>query len=142
MHVKMIMPTINELLHAHETLRKHANEREFPAQVVSVFLIIAAKDGELNQKAIGKEIGMSASSVSRNVSWLGPRNNLKRRSGLGWIETFKDDNSADHREKKWRLNFLGRQIIKEMLEEQLPPPKYTPKPDNRTHDMREAFLRL
>ncbi len=136
------MPTINEALHMVETIRKRSNEREFPAQLHSVFLQIAAKEGEMSQKAIAEKLGMSASSVSRCVGWLGPRNKLRRRSGLGWIKSFKDDNSTDWREKKWRLTLKGRQIIQEALGEELPPPKYTPKPYNRTHEMREAILSL
>ena len=81
---------LKQLFHATETIRKHANEREFPAQVISVFLAVAsARNQDLRQGDLQEICGMSASSVSRNISWLGPRNKLKRRDGLRWIEIYE-----------------------------------------------------
>ena len=106
--------TINQLFKATETIRKHANEREFPAQVQSVFLAIASsKNQDLRQGDLQEICGMSASSVSRNVSWLGPRNKLKRRDGLKWVEIYEDP--QDYKRKRVRLTALGRRIASEAI---------------------------
>ena len=104
--------TIKELFRANEIIRKHANEREFPAQVTSVFLAIATK-GDMRQGDLSAMTGLSKSSVSRNVSWLGPRNALKRRDGLRWIEIYQDPNN--HKRNRVRLTALGRQVVAEAL---------------------------
>lgn len=104
-----------KLFQAHEIIRKHANEREFPAQLQSIFLYIAYK-GDVGQEDIIDGTGMSKSSVSRNVSWLGPVNKLKRRSGLRWVEIYQDPRPDFWRHKRIRLTALGRQIIKEISE--------------------------
>ena len=104
--------TIQQLFKATETIRKHANEREFPAQVQSIFLCIASK-GDMRQGDIAEITGMSPSSVSRNVSWLGPRNKLKRRDGLKWVEIYEDP--QDYKRKRVRLTALGRRIATEAL---------------------------
>ena len=99
--------TISELFRATETIRKHANEREFPAQVVSVFLAVAsAKNQDIRQGDLQDICGLAPSSVSRNVSWLGPRNVLKRRDGLKWVEVYEDP--QDYKRKRVRLTALGR----------------------------------
>jgi DNA-binding MarR family transcriptional regulator len=104
--------TISELFQATETIRKHANEREFPSQVLSIFLAIAsAKNQDIRQGDLEDICGMSPSSVSRNVSWLGPRNKLKRRDGLKWVEIYEDP--LDYKRKRVRLSALGRLVIKE-----------------------------
>ena len=107
------MNTAKQLLHAHETIRKHANEREFPAQLQSVFLLIASNGGDMAQADIPDALGLSPSSVSRNLSWLGPRNVLKRRAGLRWIEIYQCP--KNYKAKRVRLTALGRQIIDEAL---------------------------
>ena len=104
--------TIKELFRAHEVIRKHANEREFPAQVCSIFLLIAGK-GDMRQGDISELVGIAHSAVSRNVSWLGPRNTLKRRSGLRWIEIYPDP--QDYKRNRVRLTSLGRRVIAEAL---------------------------
>ena len=106
---------INKAFQAHEIIRKHANEREFPAQLQSIFLYIATKQ-DVGQEEIGGAVGISESSVSRNVSWLGPVNKLKRRSGLRWVEIYSDPRPDFWRHKRIRLTALGRQIIKEISE--------------------------
>ena len=105
------MTTAKQLLHAHETIRKHANEREFPAQLQSVFLLIASNGGDMAQADIPVALGLSPSSVSRNLSWLGPRNVLKRRASLRWIEIYQCP--KNYKAKRVRLTVLGRQIIDE-----------------------------
>lgn len=107
------MISTKELLHAHETIRKHANEREFPAQLQSVFLLIANNGGDMAQADIAPALGLSTSAVSRNLSWLGPRNVLKRRSGLRWIEIYQCP--KNYKANRVRLTALGRQVIEEAL---------------------------
>lgn len=104
--------TIQQLFRAQEIIRKHANEREFPAQVQSIFLCIASH-GDMRQGDIAEITGMSPSSVSRNISWLGPRNVLKRRDGLRWIESYTDPD--DHKRNRVRLTSLGRRIAHEAI---------------------------
>ena len=104
--------TIQQLFQAHEIIRKHANEREFPAQVQSIFLCIASQ-GDMRQGDVAEITGMSPSSVSRNISWLGPRNTLKRRDGLRWVEIYEDP--KDYKRKRVRLTALGRQVASEAL---------------------------
>ena len=99
----------NQLFHAFEVIRKHANEREMPAQVISIFLAIAC--GTSRQGDIAAITGISPSSVSRNISWLGPRNKLKRRSGLRWIEIYPDP--ENFRRNRVRLTALGQQVVRE-----------------------------
>ena len=103
---------IKELFRANEVIRKHANEREFPAQVCSIFLLIAGQ-GDMRQGDIADATGLSNSAVSRNVSWLGPRNTLKRRSGLRWIEIYPDP--KDYKRNRVRLTALGRRVIQEAI---------------------------
>jgi DNA-binding MarR family transcriptional regulator len=106
--------TIQQLFKATETIRKHANEREFPAQVQAIFLAIASSTGQdIRQGDIADITGMSPSSISRNVSWLGPRNTLKRRDGLRWVEIYEDP--KDYKRKRVRLTALGRRIAAEAL---------------------------
>ena len=111
-----IMATIRELLHAHETIRKFSNEREFPAQLQAIFLLIGMHGSKgMAQADIAPVLGLSASSVSRNLSWLGPKNKLKRRSGLKWIEIFQcPDNYKANRVK---LTALGKVVLDEALAE-------------------------
>tara|TARA_B100000674_G_scaffold268869_1_gene221995 strand:+ start:184 stop:516 length:333 start_codon:yes stop_codon:yes gene_type:complete len=105
---------LKQLFHATETIRKHANEREFPAQVISVFLAVAsARNQDLRQGDLQEICGMSASSVSRNISWLGPRNKLKRRDGLRWVEIYEDP--QDYKRKRVRLTALGRRAVQEAI---------------------------
>ena len=105
---------LQQLFRATETIRKHANEREFPAQVQSIFLAIAsAKNQDMRQGDLQEICGMSASSVSRNISWLGPRNKLKRRAGLRWVEIYEDP--QDYKRKRVRLTALGRLVAQEAI---------------------------
>jgi len=79
-------------------LLRSTGEREFPAQLMSVFFWIAAHDG-CKQTDLSKECGLSASSVSRCVTWLGPRHRLEHRSGLKLVRRERDPNNY----KAWRI---------------------------------------
>ena len=79
--------------------------------------MIASNGGDMSQADIPDALGLSPSSVSRNLSWLGPRNVLKWRAGLRWIEIYQCP--KNHKAKRVRLTALGRQL----LEEALTPPR-------------------
>jgi DNA-binding MarR family transcriptional regulator len=88
-----------------EVLRA-TGEREFPLQLASTFFWIAAHDG-CRQEDLVNATSMSSSSVSRNVSWLGPRHRLGK-DGLKLVIREKDPRDP----KRYRL-FLtpkGKQL--------------------------------
>ena len=62
-------------------LMRSTGEREFPAQLMAIFFWIASHDG-CKQEDLVKNCNMTPSSVSRCVTWLGPRHRLEHRSGL------------------------------------------------------------
>ena len=79
-------------------LLRSTGEREFPAQLMSIFFWIAAHNG-CKQEDLVKHCNMSASSVSRCVTWLGPRHRLEHRSGLKLVRRERDPDNY----KAWRL---------------------------------------
>ena len=79
-------------------LLRSTGEREFPLQLASVFFWIAAHNG-CKQEDLVKNCSMSASSVSRCVTWLGPRHRLEHRSGLKLVRRERDPDNY----KAWRL---------------------------------------
>ena len=79
-------------------LLRSTGEREFPAQLMSIFFWIAAHNG-CKQEDLVKACNMSASSVSRCVTWLGPRHRLEHRSGLKLVRRERDPKNY----KAWRL---------------------------------------
>ena len=79
-------------------LLRSTGEREFPAQLMSIFFWIAAHNG-CKQEDLVKCCSMSASSVSRCVTWLGPRHRLEHRSGLKLVRRERDPDNY----KAWRL---------------------------------------
>ena len=85
-------------VHAIVELMRSTGEREFPAQLMSVFFWIASHNG-CKQESLQKACGMTASSVSRCVTWLGPQHRLEHRSGLRLIRRERDPDNY----KAWRL---------------------------------------
>ena len=79
-------------------LLRSTGEREFPAQLMSVFCWIAAHDG-CKQEDLVKNCSLSPSSVSRCVTWLGPQHRLEHRSGLKLVRRERDPDNY----KAWRL---------------------------------------
>ncbi len=79
-------------------LLRSTGEREFPAQLMQVFFWIAAHNG-CKQEDLVKACGLSPSSVSRNVTWLGPQHRLEHRSGLRLVRRERDPDNY----KAWRL---------------------------------------
>ena len=97
---------------AFEVLR--SQEREFPAQLASIFLYIASHPG-LRQEELMQATCMSSSSISRNVTWLGPRHRLGR-PGLALVYRERDfDDPKRYRifltKKGKQLSHLVEQIL-------------------------------
>jgi len=92
---KIERPALYRMYMAFEVLR--AQEREFPAQLVSTFLYIASYNG-CRQEDLMEGTSMSSSSVSRNVSWLGPKHRLGK-DGLKLIRRSIDEDDP----KRYRI---------------------------------------
>ena len=88
-----------------EVLRA-TGEREFPLQLASTFFWIAAHDG-CRQEDLVKATSMSSSSVSRNVSWLGPKHRLGK-DGLKLVRRERD--SRDPKRYLLYLTPKGKQL--------------------------------
>ena len=93
-----------------EVLRA-TGEREFPLQLASTFFWIAAHDG-CRQEDLVTATSMSSSSVSRNVSWLGPRHRLGK-DGLKLVYRERDPQDP----KRWRIFLTPKgKKLKNMIE--------------------------
>ena len=79
-------------------LLRSTGEKEFPAQLMSIFFWIAAHNG-CKQEDLIKECNISKSSVSRCVTWLGPQHRLEHRSGLKLVRRERDPDNW----RGWRL---------------------------------------
>lgn len=93
---KLTNPALKQAYLLIEILRS-TGEREFPMQLASTFFWIAAHDG-CRQEDLVAASSMSSSSVSRNVSWLGPMHRSGKR-GLGLVRRERDPDDY----KRWRL---------------------------------------
>lgn len=99
-----------------EVLRS-TGEREFPMQLASTFLWIAAHDG-CRQEDLIAATSMSASSVSRNVTWLGPQHRTGK-EGLRLVRREKDPEDP----KRWRLYLTPKGVLfSRLIEKQLTGP--------------------
>ena len=83
-------------------------DREFPAQLLITFLYIASHNG-CRQEDIATETSMTTSSVSRNVTWLGPRHRLGK-EGLRLI--YRERDPSDYKRYRVFLSRKGEQIVK------------------------------
>ena len=109
-------PALYRMYMAFEVLR--AKEREFPAQLVSTFLYIASHNG-CRQEDLMEGTSMSSSSVSRNVTWLGPRHRLGR-EGLKLV--YREIDPEDPKRYRIYLSRKGEQmatLLENTLEEKL-----------------------
>jgi len=101
----------NSLYKAHlifELLRS-TGEREFPAQLSSTFLWVAANEG-CRQEDVAKALNIARSSVSRNLSWLGNQHRFGK-PGLHLVERRRDENIHDDpRSLRCYLTPKGNQI--------------------------------
>lgn len=108
-------PSLHRMYMAFEVLR--ATEREFPAQLVSTFLYICTHNG-CRQEDLMEATSMTSSSVSRNVTWLGPKHRLGK-DGLKWI--YREVDPIDPKRYRLYLSRKGEQIAK-LLEKTLESP--------------------
>ena len=132
MQVKEAKLTSEALLRIYLVMQvlRSTGEREFPMQLAVTFLWIAAHDG-CRQEDLLKATSMSTGSVSRNVSWLGPRH----RSGKDGLKLVRREQDPDD-PKRWRLYLspLGKQYA-QLIEMQLRGPlptndDFIPLPDS------------
>lgn len=79
-------------------LLRATGEKEFPMQLASIFFYVASHDG-CRQEDVIRGTGISPSSVSRNVSWLGSHHRLEHRQGLRVVRRERDPDDP----KRWRL---------------------------------------
>ena len=94
-------------------LLRSTGEREFPAQLMSIFFWIAAHDG-CRQEDLAPACNMSTSSVSRCVTWLGPKHRIETRSGLKLVKRERDPDN--HR--AWRLYLTPKgKVLTNLIEE-------------------------
>jgi len=106
-------PSLHRMYLAFEVLRGY--EREFPGQLVVTFLYICTHNG-CRQEELMQGTSMSSSSVSRNVTWLGPKHRLKDREGLKWI--YREVDPIDPKRFRLYLTRKGEQIA-QLLEKTL-----------------------
>ena len=99
-------------------LLRSTGEREFPLQLASVFFWIAAHNG-CDQSDVAKAVGMSTSSVSRCITWLGPQHRLEHRSGLKLVR--REEHPNNHKARVLFLTPKGEQFIN-LVEQQLTMP--------------------
>lgn len=94
-------------------LLRSTGEREFPAQLMSVFFWIAAHNG-CKQADVIKHCNLAPSSVSRCITWLGPRHRLEHRSGLKLVRRERDPDDW----RAWTLHLTPRgEIFVQILEQ-------------------------
>ena len=89
-----------------EILRS-TGEKEFPLQLASCFFAIASHDGCLQEEVVALT-KLSASAVSRNVSWLGSHHRLEHRQGLKLVRRERD--AADYKKFRCFLTPKGQQF--------------------------------
>ena len=103
-------------------LLRSTGEREFPAQLMAVFFWIAAHNG-CKQEDLRAACNMSASSISRCVTWLGPRHRLDHRSGLKLVRRERDPDNY----KAWRIYLTPKgEIFTNLLENYATAPSSDP----------------
>ena len=51
--------------------------------------LIASNGGDIAQADIAPAVGISPSSVTRNVKWLGKEHRLPHRAGLQWVVQYQ-----------------------------------------------------
>mgnify|MGYP006246230597 CR=1 FL=1 len=89
-------------------LLRSTGEKEFPMQLASIFFWIAAHNG-CKQEDVAKACCIAPSSVSRNVTWLGPRHRLDHRHGLRLVRREQDPDN--HRAWRLYLTPKGKQFV-------------------------------
>jgi len=86
---------------------------EMQAQAMAVLLKVAKSSLPLKMADIAEELGLSQSTISRNVAYLGDWNR-RREAGHKLVEAYEDP--AERRRKLVRLTAKGRRFVKSLNE--------------------------
>lgn len=104
--------SVRGLLQAYELIETFRRVRpEMPIQMASVFLAVAMKPG-IYQRELAPLLGMAQSSVSRNVTALGPRT---RQGGLGLNLVVQRHEPTDGKSYELHLTKEGRELAEQLL---------------------------
>ena len=82
---------------------------EMQAQAIAVLLKVAKNPLPLKMSEIAEELGLSQSTISRNVAYLGDWNRRKE-AGHKLVEAYEDP--AERRRKLVRLTAKGKRFVK------------------------------
>ena len=88
-------------------------DAEMQAQSMAVLLKVAKHPVPIKMGEIAEELGLSQSTVSRNVAYLGDWNRRKE-AGHKLLEAYEDP--AERRRKLVRLTAKGRRFVKSLNE--------------------------
>lgn len=88
-------------------------DAEMQAQSMAVLLKVAKHPVPIKMAEIAEELGLSQSTVSRNVAYLGDWNRRKE-AGHKLLEAYEDP--AERRRKLVRLTAKGRRFVKSLNE--------------------------
>ena len=86
---------------------------EMQAQAIAVLLKVAKNPLPLKMAEIAEELGLSQSTISRNVAYLGDWNRRKE-AGHKLVEAYED--LAERRRKLVRLTAKGKRFVKSLNE--------------------------
>ena len=86
---------------------------EMQAQAIAVLLKVAKNPLPLKMAEIAEELGLSQSTISRNVAYLGDWNRRKE-AGHKLVEAYEDP--AERRRKLVRLTAKGKRFVKSLNE--------------------------
>ena len=86
---------------------------EMQAQAMAVLLKVAKSPLPLKMAEIAEELGLSQSTISRNVAYLGDWNR-RREAGHKLVEAYEDP--AERRRKLVRLTAKGKRFVKSLNE--------------------------
>jgi len=90
-------------------------DRDIPLNHVSALLRIAMSgDVGIDQNELMRELGVSASTMSRTVQLLSALHYSKDKAGYGYIERVFDP--TDNRRRTLRLTAAGEKAVAKMLE--------------------------
>lgn len=101
---------IKSLIKAIDAIRTESDD--MPAQQIQVFLTVALRPG-ITMENLGRDVGISQSSVSRNVAALSKHHRLGK-AGADYVEATEDP--TERRRKIIFLTPRGRQIMRKALE--------------------------
>ncbi len=105
----------HEVFQSFRLIREVSGEREFPMQLALVFFYVCAHNG-CSQSKLAEDVGLSPSSVTRNLQWLSTNHRLPHRKGLNWIR--RERKPDDYKSKLVFLTETGdaiRQLIIQRL---------------------------